>query len=139
MNIVQDPPCNCCPYVVTVELDINEIHDLHNNSITAITPPSGYAVKLVKPSIMWTNSDGTGFGFASGEFINIYNGATVMPILHQFTDPAVMQDGIYSSYFFQSYECVIDGDIRIGCTFPITGGGSNSYIKIQLIYELVQL
>lgn len=134
----QESACSCCPFIATIDLNLSEIHNLDVIPQTIVTPPSGYAIKLVKPTIMWTYSEGSNFVFASGEYINIYNGANVLPYIHQFTDPSVTEDGVYSSYTFQTYECIVDGDIRVTSTFPIGSGGIGGHIVFQITYELIQ-
>jgi hypothetical protein len=135
----QQPCCFTCPQTSTVTLGINEIHDLHTNAIVVATPPPGYAVRLIKPVLMWVYSDGTGFIFSSGEILRIYNSANVLPILGEFSEPSITADGIYSAHSYFSYECMIGGDIKVMSTWPITSGGPASYIRIELTYDLVEL
>lgn len=87
--------------------------------------------------------------FASGEFITIFNDASVMGDIQQFSDPAVMVQGIYSAYHFQTYEIVrngqpvipgsgttLNGAIKVKATFPVTGSPGDYWI-IETQYEHV--
>lgn len=141
----------CCPHSVTVTLTQSQVQNLHTTPITLVTPTVGSGIRLVKPAVMWTHGDPAGFGFASGEYLEIFNDATVMPVMQQFTDPAITEDGMYSAYFFQTYEIIENGQtvnwsppfvsdgsikIRTSGTQPITGGSPGSTITIKLWYEL---
>lgn len=138
----------CCPYYIEVTLNKSQINSLHNTPITAIVPPSGFGVRLVRPVTMNTYFDGTFFVFASGEYINLYNGANVLPLMTQFSDPCVTDQGIFSGSYWHTYELVRSGQVinsqtqngavQIKSTFPITGGGTNCSIVFRIYYELVQ-
>ena len=137
----------CCPIVFRDTLNLSEIQSLHTTPVTLLIPPGNGGVRLVKPAVIYNHCSASGMTFASGEFINIYNQSNVMFMMHQFTDPAVMVQGIYSGYHFQTYEVVrngqplfpgsgtiLDGRIMINSTFPVTGSTGDYWI-IELTYE----
>lgn len=139
---------NCCAYVTTVPLNKNQINNLHNSPVLAIVPPTALGVRLVKTVVLKTYFDGVNFVFASGEYINISNGAGVLPIMSTFSDPCVTDEGgIYSGSFYHNYEItrsgqVIGGQTNFGqvwisSTYPITGGGANCKMIFTFYYELV--
>ncbi len=141
----------CCPLIANVDLDLNELHNLNTTPITIITPPSGYGIKLVKPAVMW-NYASVGLTFPSGEFVNVFNESNAMGVMHQFSDPAIQTRGIYSAYFFQTYEVVrngqplfpgsgiiLDGAVKVGSTADITGGNTGDHVVIEIYYELIAL
>lgn len=137
----------CCPYYIEVTLNKSQINSLHNTPITAIVPPSGYSVRWTRPVVMQTYHDGVQFVFASGEYIELFNGASVLPIMAQFSDPCVTGQGTFVNYYWLTYESVRygqvingqtqNGAVQIRSTFPITGGGTNCSIVFRIYYELV--
>lgn len=137
----------CCPIVFRDTLTLSEIQNLYTTPVTLVIPPGNGGIRLVKPAVLYNHCSASGMTFASGEFINIYNEANVMFMMHQFTDPAVTTQGIYSGYHFQTYEVVrngqhlfpgsgtvLDGRIMINSTFPVTGSIGDYWI-IELTYE----
>lgn len=137
----------CCPVVLRDTLTLSEIQNLHTTPITLVTPAFSGGIRLVKPAVLYNHCSASGMTFASGEFVNIYNQSNVMFMMHQFTDPAAMVQGIYSGYHFQTYEVVrngqplfpgsgttLDGRIMINSTFPITGNPGDFWI-VELVYE----
>lgn len=139
---------NCCAYVTTITLNKTQINNLHNSPVLAIAPPAGFGVRLVKTVVLKTYFDGVNFVFASGEYINISNGAGVLPIMSTFSDPCVTDiGGIYSGSFYHNYEVIRNGQmvnnqtnfgqVNISATFPITGGGTNCKMIFIFYYDLV--
>jgi len=153
LNAQCDPvPTTCCSYEFTDTLDYSEFSVMYMSPHTSITPPDGYAVRLVKPTIMKVYNDGSTLFFASGEYVSIENDRTPISgnYMGQFPDPFLYENGIYSSSYWHSYQCVYNGElipsspsftssgrVMLTSTYPITGGGSNPKLIFIFTYELV--
>jgi len=142
----------CCSIEYIDTLDYSEYTTIYTTPHVSITPPAGYAVRLVKPTVMKIYSDGLTLGFSSGESVNIENDDTPYSgnYLGQFGDSFFYHDGIYSSSYWHSYRCMYNGEITqnpsptfsfgniyLRSTYPITGGGTDAKLIFIFTYELV--
>lgn len=134
-------PVKCCPKKVVITLNKLQVNNLHLNAIPGIVPPVGYGVKLAMEPQMEVFMDGVPFVFASGEYINIRNGAGVLPLLSQFSDPCVTDEGTFQGSSWHTYQSVKSNQFQattfITSTFPITGGGPNCHLRFTFWYFLV--
>lgn len=137
----------CCPTVQRDTFNLAQIQAMSSTPVVIISPPPGMGVRFVRPAILRNHCAASGMGFASGEFINIFNEANVLNIMQQFSDPSVTTQGIYSAYFFQNYEVVRNGqplfpgsgstctgEVKVNATFPVTGF-TGDYWVLETVYE----
>lgn len=149
----REPSCNCypcCPSVIEVTITGTDLDSLSVDSLLAITPSAGKAIRLVKPPVIRAYRDGLPIIFASGEYIQILNefGPYGDGIMSMFDDRFVTPyEGVSTGSFFHSYYMPFNGQstpsiphtctgsVYIWSTFPISGGGPNAKIVITIWYE----
>lgn len=145
-------PCacySCCPQVVEITIQGTALANLHLDSVVAILPSTGKAVRLVKPPLLRSYHDNT-MSFASGETVQIVNEAFPWGdgIMSLFGDALIAPwEGTGSGSFWHSYYMpfngqsapfiphVCDGRIFIRSTFPISGGGTAAKLVLTIWYE----
>lgn len=131
----------CCPKKAIVTLNKSQINNLHLNPVELIVPPANYGVKLVYSPQKEVFMDGVQFVFASGQYVNLVNGANVLSLVSQFSDPCVTEEGTFQGSYWHTYQSVKDNQqnatLRVMSDFPITGGGDNCFMRFTLWYFLV--
>lgn len=109
--------------------------------IVIATAPTGFAIQPIIAPSMYVDPDGAPFISGSGWTIDILNNSANFPTLATFVDGNIssIAAGTFCSNYFGGYE-LVTGDVFLkGQPSPITGGGSNAFMRFFFEYRLIAL